>query len=154
MKRIEGRLTLLGNGTTVQQDWTRRSVVEIDGQEYRNLHYSPYLSTYFERVGQPVAIGVQSFLGRRSIFAVATADGRVRRESMGWLLAILAVYALPLAYCAAHLPFDGASSGWWVGVGLMGWLSLKPIRTMFALRSFKPLSNDAATHTEDNRQAA
>ncbi|HDR9169537.1 TPA: hypothetical protein QDB40_003534 [Burkholderia vietnamiensis] len=135
--RIEGRLKLLGAGSRTRSGWAVSSVAEIGDREIRGLRYSPRLGSYLNP-GEDVALGVQRILGCKTVFAVATADGRVRHEGIGALLHVLFLYAIAALACGYQLTHGGSH---YFVVALIGlaWLATGPLKALRLCFSFAPL---------------
>ncbi|SDG95836.1 hypothetical protein SAMN05216466_106186 [Paraburkholderia phenazinium] len=148
--RITGRLNLLGEGHWVKQNWTRRAVIEVGDVDLRNIVYSPYLASYIEgSLNQPIALGIQKILGGRSVVAVATADGRVRREGPLWNIVVLGIYLM----LSLLLDAIGHGAGW--GVLLFAWLALAPIKGILLARSFAAMTpEEIQRYALDERRSA
>ena len=142
--RIEGRLKLLGNGRSDKHDWIVRSVVQVGDRELRTVRCSPYLDS-FMHPGDQIALGVQRVLGMKTVYAIATDDGRVRRSQPFSLLFLLVLLAL-----AAWGVVDFATGTWsYAALAFIAFLAVGPIKALFLLASFAPLGAAA-----ENRKTA
>lgn len=142
--RVEGHLKLIGNGKTDQYGWYVRSVIGVGDRELRAVRCSPYMDS-FMHPGDHIALGIQRVLWLKTVYAIATDDGRVRRGGPFGLLFLLALLA-----GAAFGVVTFATGTWTVAaLAFIAFLAVGPIKALFLLASFAPLG----AATEDRKTA-